>query len=120
MNTIIHYSDDPHVGRFDLPPDVERPIADALIRSCRAVISIEPHESGHGTTVTAAHPGLFDALHEGEEVPHYRVEFAVNGVPMVDPALESRRFSAGGFGFAAVRRYIVRVPAAMMKLYANG
>lgn len=118
-NTLVHYSDDPHVGMFDLPSDIERPIADVLIQSCKAIISIAPHESGHGTTVIAAHPGLFEPLLEGEEVPHYRIEFAVDGVPFEDPAQEARRFNAKGFGFVAVRRYIVRVPVSAMKMYAS-
>lgn len=100
-----HAYHDPRVGRFALPRDIERPIAEALLSAC-VVLHDEQVPGGHEFI---AHAPLFEPLMEGEEIPRYRIEFVAN-CPFEDAGLEAKRVDVGPFGFAAVRQYVLRIP----------
>lgn len=98
---------DPHVGKFSLPDDVDRDVARALLAAC-VVLNEARTECGRGWEFIAASP-LFEALHEGEDIPRYRIEMAAN-CPFDDPEHEARRVDVGPIGFVAVRQYVLIVP----------
>jgi hypothetical protein len=91
----------------------ERPMISALFALLTLVHS-EPHESGRGIRFIFACEQdctAFDAIEEeGAEIPEYRVESVHDG-HFADPELERRRVESGRFGFAFVRKIIVRVQA---------
>jgi hypothetical protein len=104
------------VGKFNLSyemlgDDVKRPMVQALLAMCTILAQYE-HESGRGQEYIAACE-LFQPLAEGEEIPHYRIEFAFDRA-FDNPELEQQRTNAGPFGFVAIRQHILRVPAASL------
>lgn len=117
MNTIIHYSDSPRVGKFLLPNALseDRDLCRALLSLC-TVLEHKPHESGQAEEFFASSP-MFDPLHEGEEIPTYRIDFVAN-CPFDREEDEARRHNVGPFGFAATRQYILRVPPATFRAAA--
>ena len=77
------------------------------------IVHVEDHESGRGKVYDMAcrhnGPALFDALQEGDEIPEYRVEWVHDGT-FENPEREAKRVDSGRFGFAFIRKVIVRVP----------
>jgi hypothetical protein len=111
MDKIVHYSDSPRVGRFNLTYETlrdDREMCKALFSLC-IVLAVEDHESGRGKTYTAA-SDLFQPLQEDEEIPFYRIEMVCNQ-PFENPEREAQRVDSGPFGFVAIRQNIIRVPA---------
>jgi hypothetical protein len=104
------------VGKFNLSHELmgsaaERPMVDALLSLCNVILRDE-HESGRGMEYIAT-SDLFQPLVEGEEIPHYRIEYAFD-MAFDNPELEANRTTTGKFGFVAIRQNIVRVPAASL------
>jgi len=114
----VVYPDSNRVGKFNLLYEVlrdgtQRPMMLALFGLC-IILDVDEHESGRGKTYVAASE-LFQPLTEGEEIPEYRIEFAAN-MPFANKELEAKRLNSGQFGFVAVRKIIVRVPPAQLRL----
>jgi hypothetical protein len=106
---LVH-PDSNRIGRFNLMYETmadDRELTGALLALC-VVLHVDDHESGRGKTYYAASP-LFQPLAEGEEIPEYRIESVFDG-RFADPEREAGRVDSGRFGFAAVRKIIIRVP----------
>jgi hypothetical protein len=114
----ISYPDSNRIGKFlilheSLRSDADRPMLRALFGICVPVLDVSEHESGRGRAYIAASE-LFQPLAEGEEIPEYRIDFALNR-PFADAGHEARRVAAaGGFAFVAVRSIVVRAPTASL------
>jgi hypothetical protein len=114
----ISFPDSNRVGKFNVLHEVlrsERGMIGALLGLC-TLIESGPHESGRGIEFIAAGP-LFQELAEGEEIPEYRIEMSVE--PFENPEREAARTNSGRFGFVAIRKTVVRVPAASMVAQAR-
>jgi hypothetical protein len=112
----ILYPDSNRVGKFNLLYGLledggARPMLQALLELC-AVLEVGEHGSGRGKEYVAV-SGLFQPLGEGEEIPEYRIEFACS-TPFPNQEHEARRLNSGAFGFVAIRKTIVRAPAASL------
>ena len=112
----IAYPDSPRVGKFQIAYEflrngAERPMLQALFGLC-VILEVEPHESGRGKLFYAA-SDLFQALHDGEEIPEYRIEYAWPDRAFTNPADERDCIKTeGGFRFKAIRQFVIRAPSA--------
>lgn len=116
----IAYPDSNRVGRFQVLREVlidggNRPWLQALFGLC-VPLEVREHESGRGKEYTCASE-LFQPLAEGEEIPEYRIECERLARPFTAEELKEQRvIEGGGFRFYAVRKIILRVPPASIRL----
>lgn len=108
-NKEVAYTDSNRVGVFNLSfeQQQDRELMSSLMQ-LMVVLEAFPHESGRGTTFICASK-LFQELHEGEEIPEYRLEFDHPSRPLEEWARKECTKS-GAFGWRAIRNIIVRVP----------
>jgi hypothetical protein len=117
VNFPVAYADSNRIGKISILYEVlrngsERPLLRALFSLCTILESYE-NESGRGETYIVASE-LFQELHEGEEIPEYRLECAWPDQAFRDPEHEKDCVKAGEFRFKAIRKIIVRVPPAQL------
>lgn len=115
----ICYPDSNRIGKFNILHEVlrdgrERPMLQALFGLC-VILDVEEHESGRGKTYIASSE-LFQPLAEGAEIPEYRVERAWPDQAFKNPEHEGDCLKSAGFRFKAIRKLIVRAPAAQMAM----
>lgn len=119
----IHYPDSNRLAVINMPYEAlrnEREMCGALF-ALLIVLKVEEHESGRGKRYYVACDAgvpLFERLADGSEIPEYRVEF-VHGRTFESPDWEARRVNSGEFGFAAIRKTIIRVPAISVGMSAH-
>jgi len=117
----VSYPDSNRIGKMliareTLRDGTQRPMLQALFGLC-IILEVGDHESGRGKEYIAASE-LFEPLAEGEEIPEYRIEQATL-MPFAQADHEARRLNSGAFGFVAIRRIIVRVPAIAVRASAQ-
>lgn len=120
MTKQIVYTDSNRVAKLDImyeQLEQNGPMLAALM-GLVVVLQVEEHPSGRGKTFIVAckqNVKLFQELNEDDEIPEYRLEFVHDG-KFEDPAREASRTNSGRYGFAAIRKTILRVPPVEMAI----
>lgn len=121
----IFYPDSNRMGRLLILHETidSHPEMLGALFALGVIVHVEDHESGRGKVYDMAcrqrGPAFFDALQDGDEIPEYRVEWVHDGA-FENPEREAKRVNSGRFGFAFIRKVIVRVPPLTMGVTPRG